>query len=504
MGTRTVEFWAEMLCRRWTVALQIGLTAFGLVALGSLVLPPMYESTAKLLVQSNRAQLLVSPGLQEDSPNQPSAMTNPVTEEDLNSETELLNSSYLIRQALTGGSRQPPDGLAARALDVMQSLWSLPVRGYDVLHNVAPPTPTDLLAAKIERRLRVSVIKRSNVIEVAFGSHDPGWSYDFLKRLLNRYLELHARISHDPAAEKFFEIQRLLLEMRLDRSQEKLRSAQMQTGITEVSAQEQALITELYAAQADYHKTSAELDAAKQRVASIEAQMARTPQRIAKESKVVQNMALQQLKPQVLQMEAERAELLSRYQPTSERIIEIDAKLAAARKILDRENHLEVQETTTDVNTTWSSLDADLANARNEVAALAATQTTEAKQIDALKQQLNNLASDGLRIDRLQLTVDSDRQALLAYVRKGEEARAADALNRSRILNITVVEGPAKPVQPVFPKMPINLAVGLILGIALGICGAHWAETHDPRICSVAAIADLTGLPTVAVVKDRL
>src|SRR5208283_5453214 len=104
----------------------------------------------------------------------------------------------------------------------------------------------------------------------------------------------------------------------------------------------------------DYRKTTAQLGAALGLAANLEAQLARTPQRQAKESKVVQNLALQQLKPQVLQLETERAELLSRYQPTSARITEIDAKLAAARKILDRENHREVQETTTDVNPTWA------------------------------------------------------------------------------------------------------------------------------------------------------
>ena len=63
-----------MLCRRWVVALQAGLLAFAMVALGTVLLPPTYQSTAKVLVESNRAQLLVSPGLQQDSPSQPSAL----------------------------------------------------------------------------------------------------------------------------------------------------------------------------------------------------------------------------------------------------------------------------------------------------------------------------------------------------------------------------------------------------------------------------------------------
>jgi uncharacterized protein involved in exopolysaccharide biosynthesis len=504
MGTRNIEFWIEMLCRRWVVALQVGLLAFGLVALGTILLPPSYESVAKVLVESNRAQLLVSPGLQQDSPNQPAAVTSPVTEQDLNSEIELLSSPYLVQQALLGVGEQQRSSLIANAVEYLQSVWSLPGAGYDAIHRVPVMTPKEEWAAKIERHLSTSVIKRSNVIEVAFLSHDPEWSRDFLQRLLSRYMELHARISNNPQAEKFFATQKRLLQERLNHSEDKLRSAQMQTGITEVNAQQQALITQLYAAQADYRKTAAQVQAANELAASLQTQLARAPRRLEKESKVVQNLALQQIKPQVLQLEAERAELLSRYQPTSARIREIDAKLGAARKILERENHREVQETTTDLNPTWTQLDSDLAKARSDAASVKAAMSTQSRQIETIEQQLKNLASDGLEIERLRLQVDTDKQAFLSYVRKGEEARAADALNRSRILNVTVVQDPVKPLEPVAPRLTVNLLAGFLLALILGVGAAHWAETRDPRICSMASINDIAGLPTVAVLNDRL
>ncbi len=503
MTTQTPEVWIEMLCRRWVAALKAGGAVFGIVALGSLLLPPTYRSVAKVLVESNRAQLLVSPGLQQDSPSQPSALTSPVTEQDLNSEVELLSSPLLIQRALDGLAQPARGGGASAALDYVQGLLQLPGAGYDALHGVPASTARDQWAARIERHLSVSVIKRSNVIEVSFSAHDPRWSAEFLDRLLSQYLELHARISHDNQAEKFFQEQRRVLEARLGQAQQQLRSAQLQTGITEVSAQRQALITQLYNAEADYRKTNAALDAARSLAANLQAQLARTPQRVAKESRVVQNLALQQIKPQVLQLEAERAELLSRYQPTSARIREIDAKLAAARLILERENHREVQESTTDVNPTWTSLDSNLAGARSDAASLAATQDAQARQIAALREQLKSLASDGMEIDRLQLAVESDKQAFLSYVRKDEEARAAEALNRSRILNVTVVENPVSPLEPVFPKLALNLSAGLLIALVFAAGAAWWEETRDPRICSAAAIAQATGLPTLAVLEDR-
>ena len=193
MQTQTVEFWVEMLFRRQAVALKVGLLAFAIVALGSILFPPSYQSAAKILVASQRAQLLVSPGLQQDSPNQPAAMTSPVSEQDLNSEVELLSSPYLVRQALSGVPEHKRSGVAAVVDTLMHALWALPEAGYAALHQMPEMTPREQWAAAIEQNLSTSVIKRSNVIEVDFRSHDPQWSSDFLQRLLEAGLDFVGR-----------------------------------------------------------------------------------------------------------------------------------------------------------------------------------------------------------------------------------------------------------------------------------------------------------------------
>ncbi len=503
MGTQSLEFWFELISRRRALVLGMGLFAFGVIAAGSMLWPPSYDSNAQILVQTNRAQLLVSPGLQENSPTEPGVLANPVSEQDLNSEVELLSSRYLVEQALGGVPISRESGLGAAVMRVVTAVFSVPASGYTALHGGRMLSPKEEWALKIANHLSISVIKRSNVIEVTFRSGNAKWSRDFLARLLDRYLELHARLSQDPQAEKFFEVQRMLLHERLKRSEQILSGLQIQTGISRVDEQKQVLITQLYTAEADYRRTGAELAAATEQIAALDSQLRSTPEHLTKELKVVQNLALQQLKPQVLQLEAERAELLSRYQPSSARIAEIDAKLAAARKILEHENHTEVQESTMDLNQTWSELNSQLAEARADEASLKATQTAQGKQLDLVKEQLKDLTRDGVAIQRAQLQVDSDREAYISYVRKGEEARASRALNQTKILNVSVVEQPTLPLVPAFPKLTSNLMAGLVVALLLALGAAHWAERHDPKIHSVAAITETSGIATVAVVNQR-
>jgi uncharacterized protein involved in exopolysaccharide biosynthesis len=171
---------------------------------------------------------------------------------------------------------------------------------------------------------------------------------------------------------------------------------------------------------------------------------------------------------------------------------------------LAREKQSNVQETTTDVNPTWQALNADLTKTRADAASYKAALTTEAGQVAALRAQLTTMTSDGVTIETLQRQVDSDKEAYLSYVRKGEEARAAEALNQSRILNVSVVQTPTKPIEPVSPRIMLNLITGLLFALILAAAAAYWSEENDPRICSTASIFKDTGLSTVAILDDRM
>jgi len=496
--------YVDLLYRRRRTALIAGLTVFGVVAVGTLLWPPVYLSNCQVLIQDNRAQLLVSPDLQVNAPQNSGSVSNPVNEQDLNSERELITSLYLVRLALQ--DLPVPPAYAHRsgmAVAAVKSALLLPLQGYHVLHDIPNLTPRDAWALDVARTLDASVVKRSNIIDVEFHSHDRRWTKDFLDRLMSRYLEFHASLSHDPQAEKFYEQQTKILQDRLEDSEAKLRDFQLKTGIGNLDEQKRVLIARISDLQNTAAKTDAQISGSQQQVTALQSQMGSTPERIQKETHQVQNLALQQLKPQVMQLRAERAELLTRYQPGSERIKQIDAKLASEEAILDKENHLEVNEQLTDVNPVWITMQTDLKQASTAAASGKATRDELNKEIDAANQQLSALVNNGVEFQRLQRQATSDSDAYQVYVRKTEEARASEALNSNKLLNVSVAQPPIAPVVPSFPSVPFNLLVGVMLATLFGAAAAYWAEEADSKIYSARVVNDLTGLPIVAVLSDR-
>jgi uncharacterized protein involved in exopolysaccharide biosynthesis len=500
MYEREFAYWKELILRRRNTVLQVAAALFGLILLGTLLWPPVYRSTAKILVQDNRAQYLVSSDLQPNT--QQTALTvKPVSEEDLNSEIELLTSTYLIKQAVA--ELTPPATFTNPVRSAFSMTLSLPSLGYHLLHETPTLTPRDQWALALERHLSSSPIKRSNVIEVSFRAHDPEWSHKFLVHLLNEYFDYHARISHDPQAEKFFGQQADALKAKLYASEDKLRAFQLQNGITDLQAQKQAMVNRLSDLEGQYQRTATDLAGAREQVATLEAQLGNTPEHIDKETRSVQNLALSQLKPQVMQLKAERAELLARYQPTSQRIQEIDAKIAAAERILQHEDHLEVNERSVDLNPVWVTVETSLDEARVKADSLSASVKVLKDSIQQMHTRLDKLVNDAVSMERLQRQAMTDRDTYLSYVRKTEEARTAQALNLNKILNVSVAQPPTLPLRPVFPKIWLNLIVGLLLGLTLGIVVAYLEERQDERIFSPVTIAEIASLETIAILRDQ-
>ena len=177
------DYWIDLTIRRRGVFLQAAGIVIGLIVLGTLLWPPVYESAAQILVQDNRAQFLVSPEIQNSDSNKASAVVvNPVSEQDLNSERELVTSLFLVKEAIANVHSLPQDGPGTLLLNALSLPMTLPTLGYGC--GVVQPTAGGG-AIKLSNHLKTEVIKRSEhhrghlVV-----SHEARWSQDFLNRLL--------------------------------------------------------------------------------------------------------------------------------------------------------------------------------------------------------------------------------------------------------------------------------------------------------------------------------
>jgi uncharacterized protein involved in exopolysaccharide biosynthesis len=163
-----------------------------------------------------------------------------------------------------------------------------------------------------------------------------------------------------------------------------------------------------------------------------------------------------------------------------------------------------VQERSSDLNPVWVTIDTNLQDARVKAASLEASLNTMNSQIQSGHAALDQMVNDAIEMGRLERQVATDRDTYLSYVRKGEEARTAQALNLNKILNVSIAQPPSLPLRPDFPKVWLNLIAGLMLGAMLGLGVAYLEEAQDERIFSAATIADVADIETIAILRNQV
>ncbi|HXO04034.1 MAG TPA: Wzz/FepE/Etk N-terminal domain-containing protein, partial [Candidatus Sulfotelmatobacter sp.] len=178
--------------RRLATIIFIGI--FAGAVLSALLLPPTYEAEMKILVNQDR----VDPVITSDADIQRgSTIVSQVSEEDLNSEVELLKSRDLLEKVVLASGLESRD----------ESRWK---RGLERFENVLWRTPgssqTELARSvqALEDALVVDPLKKTKLIRVTYFSRDPELAARVLQNLGNMFQEKHAAVHRPPGTLPFF------------------------------------------------------------------------------------------------------------------------------------------------------------------------------------------------------------------------------------------------------------------------------------------------------------
>jgi len=163
------------------------LLSFGIMALGTIVatllLPPKYQAVTKILVKRERVDPVVTPQRSDNL-----QVKEDISEEELNSEIELIESDDVLRQTvLTCGLQQRKSMLAYIGIK----------RSEDEKISKA--------ILRLKADLHVELLKKSNIISLSYSSSDPKAAAHVLDVISNAYIDQHLAV-HRPAGQvKFFE-----------------------------------------------------------------------------------------------------------------------------------------------------------------------------------------------------------------------------------------------------------------------------------------------------------
>jgi uncharacterized protein involved in exopolysaccharide biosynthesis len=446
-----------------------------------LMIPPNYQAITKILVKRERVDPIVTPQRSDNL-----QLHDEISEEELNSEIELIESDDVLRQTvLTCGLQNHKSKLE-----------------YLGIH----PSEEEKISKAILRLkggLHVELLKKSSIISLTYASSDPKQAARVLEVVSNAYVEKHLAVHRPVGQVQFFEQETNRYHQNLEEAEAKLKNfADQQGGVAPQLARDITL-QKLNDFSATLETTRAEMASAETRIRDLEKQLGSTPDRLTTSVRTSDDaQVLEQLKSTLMTLELKRTELLTKYQPAYRLVQEVDKQIADTRTAIETEQSKPLQEATTDQNQTYTWLRTELAKTQADYSALQARAAATTTIVGIYQNNARTLEEKGLIQQDLLRTAKTNEENYLLYLRKQEEARMADALDERRILNVAVAEKPNVPLIPTNPSWLFAM-VGVLLSATVSVGIVFAVEYMDPSFRTPAEVATELNIPVLASVPQR-
>lgn len=473
---------ASAVFRRRGLVLFTFLAVVAGTILVTLLLPNRYDSRLKILVKNQRVDVAITP--EATNGNAPSVV-NEVSENQINSEIELLTSKDLLTQVVTD------TGLARTST----SFFGRPAPEGERVEQAVN---------QLTKELNITPVRKANIITVSYTSGSPQMAAAVLKRLGELYLEKHLKLNHPIGAADFFKDKAEEYETQLKDSEQRLSSFQQQNNLVVLSQQKDLTLQKTAEAKTKMLDAEAALNEATNRIARVEQQLESMPKRIVTQSRQLPNQySAERLNTMIVDLQNKKTQLLTKYRPDDRLVREVDSQIKTTQDALAKAEGKTSVEEATDLNPLRQTLETELSRARLDQAGAKARLETLRTQLQQYDASLKKLEGDTNTHDDLQRQKKEAEDNYQLYAKKREEARIADELDRQKITNVSIAEAATVPQLPSSPNRPVNLMLGLVLAGFLSLGSVFSAEMLSDSVNTPRQLEALTGALVLATVPEK-
>jgi uncharacterized protein involved in exopolysaccharide biosynthesis len=407
---------------KWKI-ICFGLAGILAAAAVYILVPPLYQSGAKLLVRyvvdRNAVDTI------DTQINTPSPENGTV----INSEVVILNSSDLVRQ-------------------VVESV------GIDRIAKAAGIRPTaEKVVEYINQNLNVSVVRGTNIISVAFTSSNASLPLPVVQELVKRYFDRHLEVHRSTNAFNFVEQETADLKKKLDQTEAELKQLKESAGILSIGETKADIAAAIGKTEQELDSAVADLAAQQARVKDLGKSLAiaETPVNQAP-TQPVSGDILEQYKSLVTRLtEIQRAEneLLLKFRPENPMVKVKAAQIADLEKQRSdlEKAHPALLNTAVAAAVSGGAAEPNIAAERAILAGLESKMRALQTRMSSLQGRAKTISEFAPRIEELERKSEVEVTNYQHSEASLERARIDETLDPSRIPNISVVETPALAIR---------------------------------------------------------
>ncbi|HMV59008.1 MAG TPA: GNVR domain-containing protein, partial [Nitrospira sp.] len=481
------------------------LTILGMATLvagpGSFLMTNIYSAEVRLLIQNARTPFSMSTPL-TGQVFTPSDITQ---KDDVATEVQIFTSPILLDKLVDYFGNE-------RVLAAMRGRWDwvgeIPKTVFKQLSGLPPvakllttigyvPKPEDLhyqAVQKIRAHLNVEGVRQTHVFVASLDSPDPEFSADALNALVGIYMDHQLSVRKGKGAREFFDEQTKQMRGELQQAELRLQAFKDKWNIVSIEDQKRHLLQQVTHTEAALRESQVQVAETEVRISKLKERLAGQQEAIPLTNVSERNPMLDQLKNRLMQMELE----YSQYVPDSPAAAELVREIAAVRARLQAESSKVTGAATSGLNQNYQELKRTLVMEEGRRESLRPRLSELTKQFKSYRDSLNTLDQREMELQGLMREVKVKQEAFDIYLKKEEESRINEVLDRKGISNVNAIEHATAPQKPVQPRKFLNLVIGLLIGLVGGFGSAYVSEYMRRTFVTREEAEDNLGRPVLA------
>jgi succinoglycan biosynthesis transport protein ExoP len=456
-------YWGILKKRRWMI-LSIILCFFTLALIGTLKQKPVYRASALLEIEKENPNLSTVKELFQ---------LEDVSDTYLETQYKLLRSESLARRVVN-----------ELHLD-QNSEFNAPTRGKESNSAAAASVfPTDsahelAVLKHFEDCVNVEPVRRSRLVQASFDSRDPKLAANIVNSLAANFIQenLENRWDATQKASAWLSQELAGLKIRLEKSEDELRQYAEANGLlfleTEQGKTENIVDQRLRQLQDELTKAQADRFQKEAVYRLVEAgDYSSLPG-------IVDGKLMQELTVRLADLERQEAELTATFNESYPKVEKIHSQVNRIQQLLDRERKRAAK------------------GIEDDYTAAVRRETLVHKAFEEQQKQANHVAARSVQYGILKREVDTNKQLYDGLLQRLREAGVSAGLKSS---NIRIVDPAQPPTTPTKPRVPLNLAIGLILGVCAAAGAAFVQEQMDNTLKTSEDVEQFLRVPSLALI----
>ncbi len=360
--------------------------------------------------------------------------------------------------------------------------------------------------------LQIERVDETKIIEVSYIDRDRDKIKFVLDTLSQDYLRYSLEERRAEVNQGIEFVDNLLPEIRanVDQLQDKLQKFRQRYNLIDLETQNESLSTQEMQIEEQFLAAQRELAETRSLYNNLQRQLGKEPDEAIANSYLSESTRYQALLNELQAVEIELAQESTRFAPENPIILSLEDKKAQLLPLLQQEalrvlgkNLSSEQEYTISApsrSSLRSKLDFEYIKAANQLELLKIRESSLAVTLEQIQTSIKQMPEIAREYTNLKLELQVATESLTRFLQAQQELQLEAG---RQALPWQMIASPELEEDQVSPNVPLNLALGVVGGLLLGVGSALLAERLDPVFHSAEEIKETIPLPLLGIIPTQ-